>query len=302
MNPHRKKRHYRVFMIIVLLVGLGVGFFWYEGKTGNQEFISPLATDVQAQQIDAHKTQSPSPSASPFSSPASGVQNNGTLTEQVAAVTSATSGVIGIAVKNLKTGETYYEHAEEPFIMASTYKLPLVLTSFIDEESGKLPSTTKLGSFTLEKGRELVIIRSEENLAQLLGDKVGWKRIGEVSKSMGMKETYFTTGFTTTPKDMLTILEKIYKGEGMSKTVRDNMYDLLVRQQINDRLPKYLPKNVTVAHKTGEIDDKRHDVGIVTAYDTTYVIVLMSKELGAPERDNEILAKLSLVFYEHFTK
>lgn len=286
--------------MIMLLFGLTGGFFWYNGTGDEGEFISPLATDVLAEQTQTvmpqTHTQTPSPAPLPK------IITNATLAEQVAAVTATAKGTYGIAVKNVKTGETYYELQDEPFIMASTYKIPLVLASFIDEEQGTLPSTTMLGSFTLEKGRELVITRSEEDLAGLLAQKIGWKRVQEVANSMGMTQTEYTNGFTTTPKDMMTVLEKIYRGDNMSQNVRDKMYGLLVRQEINDRLPKYLPQHATVAHKTGELDDKRHDVGIVSSDEATYVIVLMSKDLGSPEKGKEALAKLSQVFYEYFTK
>lgn len=298
--PYEKKRHYRIFMMVILLFGLGGGFFWYSGSNAEGEFISPLATDVLAEQTQTAMPATHAPTATPRQSPT--IITDGTLAEQVASATATAKGTYGIAVKNLKTGETYYELQDEPFIMASTYKVPLVLASFIDEESGALPSTTKLGSFTLEKGRALVITRSEESLAGLLAQKLGWKRVQEVANSMGMTQTKYTNGFTTTPKDMMTILEKIYYGDNMSQSVRDKMYDLLVRQEINDRLPKYLPKDVTVAHKTGELGDKRHDIGIVTSDKTAYVIVLMSKDLGSPEKGKEALAKLSLVFYQYFTK
>lgn len=36
-----------------------------------------------------------------------------------------------------------------------------------------------------------------------------------------------------------------------------------LKQKINDRIPKFLPKEVVVAHKTGDMDYFEHDVGIV---------------------------------------
>lgn len=295
----RKKRtHYRIFMLITLLVSLGVGFFWYGKGLQHKEPISPLAFEGMIDVAVAASTVIPSPSVVPPAKPLQSVP----LKDQIAQAIGSVDGTFGIAVKNLKTGESYFDHADDSFTMASTYKVPLVLASFIDEESGDLPSSTTLGMYPLERGRELIITRSEEDLAQILAGKVGWGRVQEVATSMGMTQTKYTTDFTTSPRDMMTVLEKIYLGQGMSKSVRDKMYDLLERQEINDRLPKYLPDTAKVAHKTGELDDNRHDIGIVTSPETEYAIVLMSKDLGSPEDGKEVEAKLSLLFYNYFTK
>ena len=41
------------------------------------------------------------------------------------------------------------------------------------------------------------------------------------------------------------------------------MLELLKAQTLNDKLPKYLPDQVIMAHKAGELDDVSHDAGIV---------------------------------------
>lgn len=294
MRPE-KKRHYRIFMFVTLLIGIVGGFVWFDNEIKNAEIVSPIHTnDVSAQ------TVTPTPEPSP-PEPVILPEQSLPLAEKVAEVIGETTGTFGIAVKNLTTGESYYQQANESFVMASTYKVPLVLTSFIEQEKGTLSPDTMLGSFPLARGRELIITRSEESLAVLLSQKLTWNTVEKQAVALGMKNTDFTGDFTTTPQDMLTILEKIYKGQGMSTSVRDEMYDLLVRQEINDRLPKYLPDSVIVAHKTGELADVRHDIGIVTDGDLTYIIVLLSKELGVPEKGKEVEAQLSRMFYQHFT-
>jgi len=59
------------------------------------------------------------------------------------------------------------------------------------------------------------------------------------------------------------LLEKIYLGKAVSQGASIEMKNLLLAQAVDDRIPKYLPENIKVAHKTGELDTLRHDAGIV---------------------------------------
>ncbi len=59
------------------------------------------------------------------------------------------------------------------------------------------------------------------------------------------------------------MLEKIYLGKAVSQGASIEMKNLLLAQAVDDRIPKYLPENIKVAHKTGELDTLRHDAGIV---------------------------------------
>jgi beta-lactamase class A len=76
-------------------------------------------------------------------------------------------------------------------------------------------------------------------------------------------------------------MEKLYKGEFVGS---GEMLKLLKKQQINDRIPKYLPNQTEVAHKTGELEGAKHDAGIVFSKKGDYIIVVMS------QTDNETTA------------
>lgn len=303
--PRKSKRYYRFFMLAILTICISGGFYLY-GHSVNTETVSPLVDN----RVQAGETLVPATSVEPTPTPLASIapvqalveQKNLPLDEQVAEATKGLTGTFGIAVKNLNTGETYFKNVDEPFFMASTYKIPLVITALSDIEKGALSKDSKVGSFPINKAIDLIITRSEEELARSLSLKLGWGRVTTTARSLGMVKTSFGPDFTTTPRDQLTLLEHIHTGQGMSQTVRDQIYDLMVRQEINDRIPKYLPDGVTTAHKTGELAGNRHDVGIVTAGNIKYIIVLMAKDLGYPERGKEAEAKLSYVFYQYFTK
>ena len=72
-----------------------------------------------------------------------------------------------------------------------------------------------------------------------------------------------TNGNITTPKEMGTMFEKLYKGEIMSRGASSQMVEILKQNTNRSMIPKYLPPNTVVAHKNGATEGVRADVGIV---------------------------------------
>ncbi|MBV9760089.1 MAG: serine hydrolase [Acidobacteriaceae bacterium] len=66
----------------------------------------------------------------------------------------------------------------------------------------------------------------------------------------------------TCPHEMVAILEKLYRGEMVSKAASDQMIEILKRQRDHDGIGRDL-KDVTIASKSGALDHLRSDVGIV---------------------------------------
>ena len=54
------------------------------------------------------------------------------------------------------------------------------------------------------------------------------------------------------------------------------------RQQVKDRLPLLLPADVEVAHKTGELNGVRHDVGILFVGPRKVVVSALTSEFDTP--------------------
>lgn len=71
-----------------------------------------------------------------------------------------------------------------------------------------------------------------------------------------------------------------------------NLFDMLSRQKFNSMLPALLPKDVVVAHKTGELDPFYHDGGIVIGPKRKYILSVFS-DMGAPS----VVAHISDLVY-----
>lgn len=72
------------------------------------------------------------------------------------------------------------------------------------------------------------------------------------------------------------------------------MIDILSDQHFNDLIPKYLPKEVKIAHKTGAITGVQHDAAIVELPDgNRYVLVILSKTLPMRKQVKSVSPKLA---------
>jgi len=76
-----------------------------------------------------------------------------------------------------------------------------------------------------------------------------------------------------TPAALTELLARIWRGEAVSRTACDAMLDILLKQQLNDRLPRYLPPGTPCAHKTGTLPGIRNDSGIIYANENAHVAV-----------------------------
>ncbi|MCY3898735.1 MAG: class A beta-lactamase-related serine hydrolase [Caldilineaceae bacterium] len=78
---------------------------------------------------------------------------------------------------------------------------------------------------------------------------------------------------TGTPAALTELLACIWRGEAVSRAACDAMLDILLKQQLNDRLPRYLPPGTPCAHKTGSLPGIRNDSGIIYAGENAHVAV-----------------------------
>lgn len=236
-------------------------------------------------------------------------------------------GTYAMAIKNLKSGEEYYQEADRIFPAGSLYKLGTMLATLEQIEKGEVGEDETISGdvsqinrilgvsdeeaevkqdridFTITDALRQMITISHNYAAVLLTEKVGVNKAQEAINRLGLVNTKIDTTDkpTTTARDMLTFFEKVYKREKVSVYTSSKIISLLLQQELNDRIPKYLPKEAKVAHKTGEIDFTKHDAGIVFTARGDYIIVVLS-ETDNPSVASERIANLSKEVYEYFSK
>jgi beta-lactamase class A len=76
-----------------------------------------------------------------------------------------------------------------------------------------------------------------------------------------------------TARDMNHLLELIWHGEIVDRETCDQMLHILLQQQLDTRLPRFLPPGTPIAHKTGTLAGIRNDSGIIYCNDHSHVAV-----------------------------
>ncbi|MDD4980484.1 MAG: class A beta-lactamase-related serine hydrolase [Candidatus Omnitrophica bacterium] len=255
------------------------------------------------------------------------------LQQRVKAEISQFKGDAGVVIKDLETGWEFSYQKAKMFPSASLAKVPLMATCFLAVDQGRfklkrniaLKSADKLtGSgvlkdmpagaiFTVERLIGLMIYDSDNTAANILTNLIGIDYLNNAFKDFGLKNTDLSRKIAdyqsrdegienyTTAEDMALLLEKMYRRVIGNKNVSDQCINVLKLTRMNDRIPKYLPPEITVAHKTGLERGVCHDAGIVFTRKGDFIIAVLTKHLNsnsAPSK--EFIAKVSLYAYKYF--
>jgi len=88
------------------------------------------------------------------------------------------------------------------------------------------------------------------------------------------------------PAAMGELLKRLVQFELLSREATGVALDILLRQQLNQRLPRFLPRTARMAHKTGTFYSSRNDAGILYLPDGGRVVIAVFSVL-----DRELLAQ-----------
>jgi beta-lactamase class A len=153
------------------------------------------------------------------------------------------------------------------------------------------------------------MITSSSNLAtNLLIDRLGARNIQAAATALGAPGIHVVRGVedskafekglnnTTTSRALLTLMEKIAKGQAVDDAASGEMVAILKRQKFNDRIPAGLPPGIPVAHKTGEISKIQHDAAIVYA-ERPFVLVVLVRGIEDARIGSALAADITRVLY-----
>ncbi len=215
--------------------------------------------------------------------------------------------------------EVYKQAAEGKFSMDDSLELKNTFSSIVDGSTYQLSATDdsekqlygQLGKKSTIAALVYDMIIVSSNLAtNMLIEKTGAPNVMQTMRQLGANDIQVLRGVedtkayeqglnnTTTAYDLMIIFEKMAKEEIVNKQASKQMINILLNQQFNDIIPAMLPKNVSVAHKTGNITGVQHDSGIVLLPDgRKYVLVLLSKQLTDTAAAIKVMANISAILY-----
>lgn len=225
-----------------------------------------------------------------------------TLDEQIRGALADFRGNVWIYAKNLDSNREYAWRADDQVRTASTIKLPIMVEVFAQVAANKINWTDEftlaknnrfggsgvLGEFSdgtkidLKTATNLMIVVSDNTATNLILDKItteavnarmdalglinirSLKKIGGGDSRAASDPLYKLFGIgTSTPRQMVKLLEMLEKGEAVSKDASAQMIGILRRQQYTNGIGRGLLDTVPVASKSGALDRLRSDVGII---------------------------------------
>lgn len=250
--------------------------------------------------------------------------------EKIKFIADTSNGVIGVAVKNLETGEMFLINENLLFPQGSAIKIPILIEVIKQASEGKFKLTDKIkiekkhqvgGSGVLKEFGDgtselsiydlavLMITVSDNTATNILIDLVGMENVNKTLEKLGLKNTKLQRKMIrpdasargeenlSTPIEAMKLMEMLYKGEVINKEISNQVIDILKKRK-EANLNKYLPTEIQIANKPGGIEGVTCEWGIVYLPRHPYVIIVMSN-YNLKSAD-ETIAQISKIIYEHF--
>jgi len=254
------------------------------------------------------------------------------LEKRITASIAGTDGTVGVALASLRDDDSILINPHEVFHAASIIKIAILAELLRQVESGEksldseviLREEDKIGgagvlqelhsglSLTVEDCATLMIIVSDNTASNILIDIAGMERINALLRAAGMEHSALRKKFmieladpsifnVTSPGDTMLLLKKLYNREILGQAMTDKALDILSRQQYREKIPLFLPEELRIANKTGEVTGVRHDAAIVYLNEEPYVLVVFTKDQSDHLRADRIIGEISRDVFTYFS-
>ena len=242
----------------------------------------------------------------------------------------AYDGRVGVYIKDLRTGKTYERNADKPFVSASLIKVPVMAATLRAVRDGLLTLDTPLrihrthkrgGSGRLKWARNGTRMRvsrllyemitgSDNTATAVLIDRLGYAYLNAAfeefdlyvtrinPKGMSLADHILASEDNyTTAREMGALLEKIHRHQLVSDGFSDLMVETMKGANRHTRLAQYLPPQWEFARKTGLLRRNCHDVGLLYADGSEYVICVLTGENDTYRKAKGFISSLGRTAY-----
>ncbi|MBS4065394.1 MAG: serine hydrolase [Chitinophagaceae bacterium] len=261
------------------------------------------------------------------------------LNTQIQELIRGFNGEIGVYVKSLKTGKIVAINADTVFPTASIIKVPILVgimdklrnkeltyhQELIYKDSLLYEGVDILGSFKDNEKIELskvlmLMLTTSDNTASLWLQSLAGTgtRINQILESLGLMHTRVNSRTPgresnrsiygwgqTTPREMATLFEKIYKKELFDDSSCIAIMRMLGRNYWDEEGLSQVPPTVEVFSKNGAVNASRSEVMLVNAPHHPYVFCIITKnnkdQSWSSSNEAWVLTrKLSKLLWKHF--
>ena len=249
--------------------------------------------------------------------------------KEIEKIISQMEGSVCINFYDLNKNNVFSINGDKKVLSASMIKLLILaeLMKKISENKFSLSDTVMMANFmkiggdgvlkelntghhfTLKELATLMIIVSDNQATNILIDFLGMENINQLGKELDLKETFLgrkmmdaearKKGYDnyTCADDISLLLKLIYQEKLINKEASQLMLDILLRQQQGERLQRYLPSDIKIAHKCGDLDNLENDGGIIWLGDRAYILVVLTN--GMPNLQcKQTIGKISKFVYD----
>lgn len=243
-------------------------------------------------------------------------------------------GVLGVAIKDLTSGEEILVNEQLTFPTGSSIKIPVLIELHRQAAQGKYKLTdgrwlerqdkvggsgvlTHLGDHSAQLSLRdlavLMIVLSDNTATNMLIDQVGMANVNRTLDEAGLAAMRLRRKMidqaasargdenTATPRAALGLLEKLYRGEIVSRTLSDDVLNILKLRK-NSPIPTLLPANVAIANKPGSIEGVACDWAVVYVPNRPFAIAVMTNYNGVQADADATIARIAKLAYDHFAR
>ncbi|HEX2092967.1 MAG TPA: serine hydrolase [Longimicrobiaceae bacterium] len=225
-------------------------------------------------------------------------------------------GVAGVAVRNLRTGESLSVRGGETFPTASLIKVAVLVTLLDEVRRGAIRLEERMGMIArdrvggsgvlryMEPGLPLTVgdaawlmtTISDNTATNLILDKINIRTVWAKMDSLGLPHTRVHSKTflrstsvamdssvkyglgVTTPEETVRLFELLHRGRANSPALDSLALAMLRANQDGTKLTRWLPESVPVAHKSGDVDRSRNDCGIIYGPEAPVALCVMTRE------------------------
>jgi beta-lactamase class A len=256
------------------------------------------------------------------------------LQEDLHSVDRGLDGVLGLAVKDIVSGETFFLHGDEIMPQASSIKIAVLADLYLQAQQGKLkladeymvhkedlvagsdimlgltPGVTRL---TLRDLATMMVAVSDNSATNVLIGRLGMENVNAMLDSLGLHATRLRRQMmdlkaagegrenVSTPREMMTLLETIYGGKLLNKEMTADFIKMLSTPKKSSMLDG-LPDDVAAANKPGELEAVRNDSGIVLLKNRPYILCVMTTYLKDEKEGAAAIRKITALTYSYFDR
>jgi beta-lactamase class A len=252
------------------------------------------------------------------------------MEDSVRFIAQHTDAVVGVAILDLTDQRSLFVHADAVYPTASTIKIAVLAELFrqgklgdtyimdakdvipgADILQGLTPGVTRLTNRDLAT---IMVAVSDNAATNILIDRVGMESVNTWLTQLGLKETRLRRRMmdvkaakegrenTATPRELVTLLDALYRGRVLNKATTDDFFKILGTHAQNNFIPRLLPGDVVAATKEGDLDGVRNDAGVVFVAGRPFAIAVMTT-FAKDEHEAEMsIARIARAAWSYFDR